>query len=85
MSTITTFIVETYQGSYVPVAARLVRIDEVEDCFLDPLTYSMPFVLLEQAQQFLTEESPSDALVYTTPIKMNPVGIKWLSEVERAQ
>lgn len=85
MSNVALFIVETYQGSFIPVSAFLVRIDEVEDCMLTPLSYSMPYVLLEQAQEFLRENAHPMNLVYDKPIKMNPSGLKWLSEIERAQ
>ena len=85
MPAVATFIVESYQGSFIPVAAYVVRIDEVEDCLLTPASYSMPFVLLEQAQEFLRENTPESVLIYEKPIKMNPTGIKWLSEVENVQ
>lgn len=85
MSSVAAFIVETYQGSYVPVIAGVVRIDEVEDCLLEPLSFAVPFVMLDQAQEFVTEQAPLSALIYTNPIKMNPTGIKWLSEVEAVQ
>lgn len=79
------FIVETYQGSFVPVAARAIRVDEIADSMLKPLSFSMPYVLVEQAREFLYDHAPIGADVYETPIKMNPVGIKWLSEIEAAQ
>lgn len=85
MSAVAAFIVESYQGSFIPVAAYVVRIDEIEDCYLEPASYSMPYVLLEQAQEFLRENAPASVLIYEKPIKMNPNGIKWLSEVEAAQ
>lgn len=92
MSNIALFLAETYQGSYVPVVAELFRIDEVEDCMLQPLAFSMPFVDLDQAREFL-RTIPTDmlmvsvgkALIYDNPIKINPFGFKWLSEVERVQ
>lgn len=92
MSNVALFLAETYQGSFVPVVAELIRIDEIEDCLLQPLAFSMPFVELKQAQEFLrtipTENltmAVSSVLVYANPVKINPIGIKWLSEVERAQ
>lgn len=85
MSDIAVFIVESYQGSFIPVSAYVTRIDEVEDCYLSPGSYAMPFVLLEQAQEFIRENTPASVLIYDKPIKMNPTGIKWLSEVEAAQ
>ena len=85
MSNVAVFIVESYQGSFIPVAAHVVRVDEVEDCYLSPGSFAMPFVLLEQAQEFIRENTPDSALIYDKPVKMNPAGIKWLSEVERVQ
>lgn len=85
MSNVALFIVETYQGSFIPVSAFVVRVDEVEDCMLSPLSYSMPYVLLEQAQEFLHNSANPNVLVYDTPVKMNPTGLKWLSEIERVQ
>ena len=85
MSNIAAFIVESYQGSFIPVAAHVVRIDEIEDCHLTPASYAMPFVLLEQAQEFLRENVPASVLIYDKPIKMNPNGIRWLSEIEAVQ
>lgn len=79
------FIVETYQGSFVPVSAHAIRIDEIGDSFLEPLSYAMPYVLVEQARDFLYDHAPIGVDVYDTPIKMNPVGIKWLSEIEAVQ
>lgn len=85
MSNVAVFIVESYQGSFIPVAAYVSRVDEIDDCYLTPASYTMPFVLLEQAQEFLREHTPVEALIYDKPIKMNPTGIKWLSEVEAVQ
>lgn len=85
MSSVAVFIVESYQGSFIPVAAHVTRIDEIEDCYLSPGSFAMPFVLLEQAQDFIHQNTPESALIYDKPIKMNPTGIKWLSEVEAVQ
>lgn len=85
MSTVATFIVESYQGSFIPVSAHVARIDEIDDCHLEPLSYSMPYVLLDQAQEFLRENTPASVLIYENPIKMNPNGINWLSEIEAVQ
>ena len=85
MSNVAVFIVESYQGSFVPVAAHVVRIDEIEDCSLQPAAFSMPFVLLDQAQDFIRSLAAAPALIYDKPVKMNPIGIRWLSEVEAVQ
>ncbi len=85
MSNIAVFIVESYQGSFIPVSAYVTRIDEVGDCYLEPISYAMPYVLLEQAQEFIRDTVTFEALIYDKPIKMNPNGIKWLSEVEAVQ
>lgn len=85
MYTFAAFLVETYQGSFVPVTAVVHRIDEIGDCALTPLSYTMPFVELSHAQEFLRDNVPTDVLMYETPVKMNPQGLKWLSEVENAQ
>lgn len=85
MSSVAVFIVESYQGSFIPVSAYVEHVSEIGDSYLSPQSHSMPFVLLTQAQAFLHEKAPASALVYDNPIKMNPIGIKWLSEVEAVQ
>lgn len=92
MPNVALFLAETYQGSFVPVVAELIRIDEVEDCLLEPLAFSMPFVDLDQAREFL-HKVPTAAItvavgpviVFDNPVKINPIGLRWLSEVERVQ
>jgi hypothetical protein len=60
-------------------------VEDICDYWLEPLFASMPFVLLDQAQEFIRNHPIPNAVLYDQPIKMNAIGIKWLSELERAQ